>query len=56
MTQTSARKTLRIATRKSPLAMWQALHIQARLEAMHEGLEVEILGMTTVATKFLIHL
>ena len=53
MTQTSARKTLRIATRKSPLAMWQALHIQARLEAMHEGLVVEILGMTTRGDKIL---
>ncbi|MEE3209218.1 MAG: hydroxymethylbilane synthase, partial [Pseudomonadota bacterium] len=28
---------LRIATRKSPLAMWQAEHIKARLEALHPG-------------------
>lgn len=29
--------TLRIATRKSLLALWQAEHIKARLEALHEG-------------------
>ena len=43
----SAPTTLRIATRKSPLAMWQAEHIKARLEAMHEGLEVELITFTT---------
>ena len=51
MTQTSARKTLRIATRKSPLAMCQALHIHARLEAMPESFSVEILGMTARGAK-----
>lgn len=43
----SAPTTLRIATRKSPLAMWQAEHIKARLEAMHEGLQVELITFTT---------
>lgn len=38
---------LTIATRKSPLAMWQAEHIQARLQAAHPGLQVELLPMTT---------
>lgn len=38
---------LRIATRKSALAMWQAEHVKARLEALHPGLEVELLGMST---------
>lgn len=38
---------LRIATRKSALAMWQAEHIKARLEALHPELEVELLGMST---------
>lgn len=46
-------KILRIATRKSPLAMWQAEYVKARLEALHEGLEVELLGMTTKGDKIL---
>jgi len=49
----SAPTTLRIATRKSPLAMWQAEHIKARLEAMHEGLEVELITFTTKGDKIL---
>jgi len=44
---------LRIATRKSPLAMWQAEHIQARLEAMHPGLSVELVTFTTQGDKIL---
>ncbi|PVZ70332.1 hydroxymethylbilane synthase [Pelagibaculum spongiae] len=46
-------QTLRIATRTSPLAMWQAEHIQARLEAMHPGLKVELVGMKTKGDKIL---
>ncbi|MGD8957757.1 MAG: hydroxymethylbilane synthase, partial [Chromatiaceae bacterium] len=38
---------IRIATRKSPLAMWQAEHVAAALGQAHPGLEVEILGMST---------
>src|SRR3546814_17543149 len=38
---------LRIATRESPLAMWQAEHVKARLEAAHPQLIVELLPMTT---------
>jgi hydroxymethylbilane synthase len=45
--------TLRIATRKSPLAMWQAEHIKARLEAMHPGLVVELVTFTTQGDKIL---
>ncbi|MEK9713013.1 MAG: hydroxymethylbilane synthase [Thalassolituus sp.] len=44
---------LRIATRKSPLAMWQAEHIKARLEAMHAGLTVELITFTTQGDKIL---
>lgn len=44
---------LRIATRKSALAMWQAEHVKARLEALHPGLEVELLGMSTKGDKIL---
>ena len=38
---------VRIATRESPLALWQATFIKAELEAAHPGLQVELLGMTT---------
>ena len=31
-------KTLRIATRQSALALWQAEHVAARLRALHAGL------------------
>ncbi len=40
-------KKIVIASRESRLAMWQAEHIKARLEALHPELAVEILGMTT---------
>jgi len=36
-----------IASRKSALALWQAHHVQARLAALHPGIEIEILGLTT---------
>lgn len=36
-----------IATRESPLAMWQAKHVQSALLAAHPGLEVRLLGMTS---------
>ena len=42
-----ATETLRIATRKSPLAMWQAEYIKARLEAIHPDLTVELIPMVT---------
>ncbi len=39
--------TLRIATRKSPLALWQSEHVAARLRAAHPGLEVVLVPMST---------
>lgn len=39
--------TLRIATRKSALALWQAEHVAAELRASHPGLTVELVPMTT---------
>lgn len=36
-----------IASRESALAMWQARHVQSRLEALYPGSKVSILGMTT---------
>ena len=38
---------LRIATRQSALALWQAEHVAARLRAAHPGLSVELAPMTT---------
>lgn len=40
-------KTVRIATRKSKLAMWQAEHIQARLRTLYPEINVELLPMST---------
>ena len=40
-------KTLKIATRQSPLALWQAEHIRARLEALHPALQVELVTFVT---------
>jgi hydroxymethylbilane synthase len=39
--------TLRIATRKSPLALWQSEHVAARLRVAHPGLAVELVPMST---------
>ena len=44
---------IRIATRKSPLAMWQAEHVADALRQTHAELEVEILGMSTQGDKIL---
>jgi hydroxymethylbilane synthase len=44
---------IRIATRKSPLAMWQAEHVSALLTELHPGLEIRIVGMTTKGDKIL---
>ena len=40
-------KVLRIATRESPLALWQANYVKSRLEAAHPGIRIELLPMTT---------
>ena len=44
---------VRIATRKSPLALWQAEHVAAALKGAHPGLSVEIVGMSTRGDKIL---
>lgn len=46
-------KVLKIATRKSPLALWQANHVRDRLLAEHEGLQVELVTMLTQGDKIL---
>lgn len=38
---------LRIATRKSALALWQAEHVAAHLRAAHPGLDVTLVPMST---------
>ena len=44
---------IRIATRTSPLALWQAEHVAAQLMALHSHLQVELVGMTTRGDKIL---
>ena len=44
---------LRIATRESPLALWQAEHVRDRLRAAHPGLEVLLVPMTTSGDQLL---
>ncbi|WP_323920574.1 hydroxymethylbilane synthase [Aeromonas caviae] len=48
-----AARTLRIATRKSPLALWQANFVKDRLEALHPDLQVELVPMSTQGDKIL---
>ena len=40
-------QTVRIATRKSALALWQAEYVKAKLEHFHPGINVELVPMTT---------
>ncbi|CDH08056.1 hydroxymethylbilane synthase (porphobilinogen deaminase) [Xenorhabdus bovienii str. oregonense] len=40
-------KIIRIATRQSPLAMWQAQYVQKQLEQFHPELKVELVPMVT---------
>ncbi|HEX5539904.1 MAG TPA: hydroxymethylbilane synthase [Methylophilaceae bacterium] len=42
-----------IASRESALAMWQARHIQQRLQTLYPAMAVEILGMTTTGDQIL---
>ena len=46
-------KILKIATRQSPLALWQAEHIRARLEVLHTDLKVELVTFVTQGDKIL---
>ncbi len=48
-----AMTTLRIATRKSQLALWQAEHVRDRLMATHPELKVELVPMSTRGDKIL---
>lgn len=44
---------LRLATRESPLALWQSEHVAARLRAAHPGLEVALVPMSTRGDRIL---
>lgn len=46
-------KTLKIATRQSPLALWQAEHIRSRLNALYPDLTVELVKFVTQGDKIL---
>ena len=48
-----SQQIIRIATRKSPLALWQAEHVAARLQSAHPGLGTELVKMTTRGDKLL---
>ena len=46
-------RSLRIATRKSPLALWQANYVKLALEAFHNEIAVELVPMSTRGDKLL---
>ena len=52
-TLSSAPSRIVIASRESRLAMWQAQHVQARLQALYPEAAIEILGMTTKGDQIL---
>lgn len=46
-------RPLRIATRRSPLALWQAEHVAARLQALHPGQPVVLVPIKTQGDRIL---
>ncbi len=44
---------VRIATRRSPLALWQAEYVKSALEQAHPGIQVELVKMVTQGDKIL---
>lgn len=47
MADINSKRSIKIATRKSELALWQANHVAGLLRDQHPGLEVELLPMLT---------
>lgn len=47
------KRTVRIATRKSALAMWQAEYVKTKLTQSHPGLEVTLVPMSTKGDRIL---
>ncbi|MBT8421366.1 MAG: hydroxymethylbilane synthase [Gammaproteobacteria bacterium] len=50
---TPSKDIIRIATRQSPLALWQAEHVASRLLAFHDDIDVELVPITTRGDKIL---
>jgi len=48
-----SKKIIKIATRKSPLALWQAYYVRDALLAHHDGLQVELIKMVSKGDKIL---
>jgi len=46
-------RTVKIATRQSPLALWQAEYVAARLEEAYPGIKTELVKMVTKGDKIL---
>jgi len=46
-------KKIRISTRNSPLALWQAKFVKQELIQLHNDIEVELIGMQTEGDRFL---
>src|SRR5690606_16139909 len=46
-------RTLRIATRTSPLALWQDEYVKAALEQHHAGISVEVVPIVSKGDKIL---
>mgnify|MGYP001171848579 CR=1 FL=1 len=44
---------VKVATRKSPLALWQAAHVSERIKKLHPTVEVELVPMSTRGDKLL---
>ena len=44
---------IKIATRNSPLALWQAKFVKKQLIQTHTNIEVELIGMQTEGDRFL---
>ena len=44
---------IRIATRNSPLALWQANYVKEQLQKAHSDIDVDIIGMTTKGDQML---
>jgi len=47
------KNTLRIATRKSALALWQAYHVRELLQAAHPDIEIELVKIVTRGDRIL---
>ena len=46
-------KKIKIATRKSPLAIWQAKYVKEKLIKAHLDIEIELVSMQTEGDRFL---